>query len=166
MTIGPDGLPHSDFSRCTYDQMAAIKAIKIEEFVDKGSLYHDETLGKMMPREVRRVTFTMRDNVPSAALVARMFKWIEEAPKSEPPRPLEQRLRAMTPEQRRQDAKELYDRIRKRLKELPPSAVEPEGEELEPTVEGIRGRTGGHCPWLPARHSLPVNSEGAGCAPQ
>jgi hypothetical protein len=142
MTIGPDGLPRPDFSRCTYDQMAAIKSITIEEFIDKGSLYYDETLKKMMPREVRRMTFTMRDNVPSAVLMARLFKWIEQAPKGEPPTSLEQRLRAMTPEQRRQDAKELHERIRERLKELPPSAVEPEAENLETNTEKIQGGIG------------------------
>jgi hypothetical protein len=39
-------------SRCTNKQMAAIKSIKIEEFAHKGSLYHDETHGKMMQREI------------------------------------------------------------------------------------------------------------------
>ena len=134
--MGDDGLPRVDFSRCSYDQFAAIKSIKIEEFVDKGSLYFDEGLGKMMPREVRRVTFTMRDNVPSAALVARMFKWIEQAPRSEPPTPLEQRLRAMTPEQRREDAKQLYDRIQARLKELPPSAAEASDDAAQSVDQG------------------------------
>lgn len=126
------GNPHLDLAGCTRAQMKAIKSIQIEEIMDAGGV----------ELRMRRTKIQLREPVPAAITIARLFSWIIAPPRPEPPTPLEQRLRAMTPEQRRQDAKDLYDRIRERLKELPPSAVEPEGEELEPTVEGAQGGLG------------------------
>ena len=127
------GHPHLDPSGCTRAQMKAIKSIQIEEFSDGGG---EEA------RRMRRCKIQLRDPVPAAMATARLFGWIMAPPRPEPPTPLEQRLRAMTPEQRRQDAKELYDRIRERLKELPPSAIEPEAENLETNTEEIQGGIG------------------------
>ena len=108
------GNPHLDLAGCTRAQMKAIKSIQIEEIMDAGGV----------ELRMRRTKIQLREPVPAAITIARLFSWIIAPPRPEPPTPLEQRLRAMTLEQRRQDAKELYAQIQARLNELPPSAVE------------------------------------------
>jgi len=49
--------------------------------------------------------------------IARLFSWIVDPPKPEPPSPTEERLRRMTPEEREQDAYQLYERARRVLDE-------------------------------------------------
>ena len=77
----------------------------------------DPATGKIIPRLRRRVKIVLRDNVPAAMAIARLFSWIVDPPKPEPPSPTEERLRLMTPEQREQDAYELYERARRVLDE-------------------------------------------------
>ena len=115
LDIDEEGMPHPNFKKATYEQMAAIKSITIEEFIDKGSRLYDEKTDTYRPREVRRVRFTMRDQVPAVAMVARMLGFIAAIPRSSPPSRFEEQLRNMTPEQRDEHAQQLYKEVVERL---------------------------------------------------
>jgi hypothetical protein len=106
MTIDVDGHPQINCSRATREQMSAVQSIQVETFMDGR--------GKNA-RPVRRVKLTLHPKVNAALAIARMFGWIVD--RREDVNALEEKLRQMTPEQRRQDAMELYERARARLLE-------------------------------------------------
>jgi len=120
VTVSPlEGQPYFDFSAVTEDQWRAVKAMTIEEFVDgKGG----------NAREVRRVKFQLHDKVPAGMAIAKLFGWIVE--RREDVNKLEERLRAMTPEQRAADAEELHRKVRQMLLE------DQRAREAEAEAEG------------------------------
>lgn len=117
LRIDPEGMPHIDLSQCTREQLSAIKSIVVDEFMDNRSRVYNEVTEEWEARPVRRVRLQLHDKVPSAIAVSRLFQWIIEAPKAPPPRAIEEQLRAMTPEQRAQDAEQLHKRAIQRLLE-------------------------------------------------
>ena len=115
LEIDEDGNPHPNFSKATYQQMMALQSVTIEEFMDRGEW--DPDLQKFKPRQVRKIRFQLRNNVPAAVAVARLLNMIEAPAKPEPPTPLEVRLRKMTPDEREEHAKDLLRQVRERLQQ-------------------------------------------------
>ena len=85
--------PHIDLSRCTREQLAAIKSVQIDEYLDRQNGDYDPETGKVVPWRMRRTKLQLRERVPSATLLARLFSWISAAPRPEPPTSTEERLR-------------------------------------------------------------------------
>jgi phage terminase small subunit len=107
-----NGLPQFDFRNVTEDQWKAVKAMQVETRRLVGRDAGDENAGA----EVTKVKFWLHPKVEAGMAIAQMFGWIDRT-KPEPPTPLEQRLRAMTPDQREENAREFVRRVEQRLLE-------------------------------------------------
>jgi hypothetical protein len=102
--LNAEGSPYFDFSNVGREQWAAVKALTIEEFMDgKGE----------RARPVKRIKFQLHEKVGAGMAIAKLFGWIIE--KREDVSRLEERLKAMSPEERRQDAEEMYRKARAKL---------------------------------------------------
>ena len=104
-----NGLPQFDFRNVTEEQWKAIKALQVETRTLVGKNENNGT-------EVTKVKFWLHPKVEAGMAIAQMFGWIDRT-KPEPPTPLEQRLRAMTPDQREENAREFVRRVEQRLLE-------------------------------------------------
>jgi hypothetical protein len=102
-----DSDPYFDLSKATREQMAAVQSLQFESYVDgKGAAAH----------EVKKLKLQLHPKIPAGMAIAQLFGWINRE-KPEPPTPLEQRLRAMTPDQRAEYAREFYRKVQQRLLE-------------------------------------------------
>ncbi len=110
-----NGLLQFDFRDVTDDQWKAVKAVQIETRTLTGN--GDPAKGGARGTEVAKVKFWLYDKVEAGMAIAKLFSWIDAPQRQEPPTPLEQRLRAMTPDQREQEAREFYRRVEQRLLE-------------------------------------------------
>jgi len=81
-----------DVSQVSRDQMAAIKSIEVHTCMDGRG---DDA------REVKRVKVTLYEKIPALITLAKLMGWLVEG---EETLRIEERLRKMTPEQRRADA--------------------------------------------------------------
>ena len=101
-----DNDPYFDLSKATRAQLAAVQSLQIESYADgKGAA----------AREVKKIKLQLHPKIHAAMGIARMFGWVVQ--KHEDVSPLEERLRAMTPEQRAADADELHRKVRQMLLE-------------------------------------------------
>jgi len=106
------GTPALTLSDATSEQTAAIKTIHVKTQKLRSSGSGAET------GQVLDFKLLLHDKIAAAMAIARMFGWITEAEKQAPPTPLGQRLRAMTPEQRAEFAKDFIAQTRQRLEDL------------------------------------------------
>ncbi len=126
-----DGEPVVDFRLATREQMAALRSLEVHTYMDgKGDT----------AREVKKVKFALWPKVEAGMGIAKLFGWVIH--KTEDVSRLEERLAQMSPEQRRQDAADIYRKARERLLEdqrstgggigSAPIDVEAEMVEIEP----------------------------------
>ena len=132
-----------DFTRVGREQMAAVS----EFVVDYHEPRTDEQTGEsdggsrsmtlLAPRPIKRVRLKLYDKRAALMDIAKLFGWVIH--KTEDVSRLEERLAQMSPEQRRQDAADIYRKARDRLLEdQRGSTGEPvtiENEEPEPTEQ-------------------------------
>ena len=103
----------TDFSRTTRDQLAAVSELTVDLYPETADEPENQTPdgvtifppSKRLP--VKRVRFKLADKRAALMDLAKLFGWVIE--KREDVTKLEERLRAMTPEQREAEAHALYD---------------------------------------------------------
>jgi hypothetical protein len=127
--------PYFDLRFVTEDQWKAVKALQIDERVNDGAVVG------------RKTKLWLHDKLVAGRQISELFGWIDRS-RPEPPTPLEQRLRAMTPAQREQEAREFYRRVEQRLQE--PDALALEAEAAEEKAAGGIGYTIDQEPEKPA----------------
>jgi hypothetical protein len=123
-----DGVLVVDFSRATRDQMAPIKEITVETYVEgRGD----------KAQTVSRVRLKLYDKSSALLNFARLMGYA-----AEPPDPtimkIEERLRRMTPEERKEDARQLWERAQEVLRrteerETRRRASDAEFEDIHPS---------------------------------
>ena len=117
-----------DVTRASRDQLAAVKSIEVHTYVDRSQA--DKPT-------VKRVKLTLYEKVPALVTFAKMMGWLTE---DEDTVSIEQRLRAMTPEQRRADARALLERARQVLADNRGSPVDDEAGEAPAGYQEAPGK--------------------------
>ncbi len=118
--VGTDGEITFDLANCTREQWAAVQSLQIDRFDGQ-----DER-GK--PRVHYRIKFRLWPKAEALREMCKLFGWIEE--RRGELDGIAAKLRAMTPEQREEDARQLMLRVRAALaKHAPLIEQMPEDEE-------------------------------------
>lgn len=120
-----------DFSAVTREQMAAIREVTVDTYMEDGRNLIDPETGRRAQGRIKRVRFKLYDKNAALMNLAKVMGWIVE--RSESTLRLEDRLAQMSPEERERDAAELAAKVRARLEEDRARQIEAEPEDVEYT---------------------------------